>query len=391
MEPAESGNADILDEKPATFEVPDGGLQAWCSVAGAWLVLFATFGSDFYTRVYLPDFSPSSISWIGSVQLMTPFISGPIVGKIFDDGGFRKLEIVGGVIFTFSVFMLSLAKPGQYYQIFLAQGVGMGLGLGCTLMPSMNLMVHHFKRHRGLAAGIALTGSSVGATIFPIKETPRRRTSNPSSFMRRTCGLSLGGCPSGLEYIHLLMHVCSSGFFGFLGLYFPVIYIQLFSVQHQVDSTLAFYSLAILNGFGGFVRILASHFADKYGPINVQTVCAFATGVLIFAILGIHDGPSLVVVSLLYGGFFSAYVSLSWASFVSLAKGPEEVGARAGLAMLMIGISTLVSAPAQGALLSDDFHWVKPVAFSGSMMVVSAIFFFIARTMQSRTTGKWRA
>jgi MFS family permease len=46
----------------------------------------------------------------------------------------------------------------------------MGLGLGLTYTPTMAIMTHYFKRRRGLATGIALTGLSIGATVFPISK-----------------------------------------------------------------------------------------------------------------------------------------------------------------------------------------------------------------------------
>ena len=69
-----------------------------------------------------------------------------------------------------SLFMLSLAKQGQYYQIFLSQGLGMGLGLGLTFVPAISVISHHFKKKRAVVAGIALSGGSCGAVVFPIRE-----------------------------------------------------------------------------------------------------------------------------------------------------------------------------------------------------------------------------
>jgi len=411
-------------EAAVPFEVPDGGFVAWRTVAGAWLVLFGTFGyaftfgvfEDYYVRVYLTDHSPSSIAWIGSFQLMMPFLLGPIAGKIFDDGGFYAIEAVGGLIFTFSVFMLSLCKPGQYYQVFLAQAVGMGIGLGLTFLPTVSIVVHHFKRHRGLTSGIVMSGSSIGATVFPIMTNHLL----PRVGFAKTIRLTGAIIPPVLVLGNLMMRtrlpprskrggntappdiksffrdpaymVAVFGMFiGLLGLYFPLIYIQLFSVTHSVDSTLAFYSVSMLNASGAFVRVLGNHWADLYGPFNVQVGCAIGAGAIIWAMLGIHDGGSLVVIALLYGAFSSAYLALGFACFASLAKGPEEVGARAGIALALCSVGALVSAPIQGALLTSSYHWIRPVAFAGTMTLVSGACFFMTRTLKARVSGDWRA
>jgi MFS family permease len=54
--------------------------------------------------------------------------------------------------------MLSLAKPHRYDQIFLSQGVGMGIGMGFMMIPSLSLMSHYFRRRRALAMGLIAAG-----------------------------------------------------------------------------------------------------------------------------------------------------------------------------------------------------------------------------------------
>ncbi|KAJ7075609.1 major facilitator superfamily domain-containing protein [Mycena belliarum] len=383
-----------LHEKPSLeFEVPDGGFEAWCTVFGACVVWPLVQASklnqtDYYVRVYLPNHSPSSIAWIGSFQLMMPFFLGPIAGRIFDDGGFRLLEIVGGSIFTFSVFMLSLCKPGQYYQSECSQAVGMGIGLGLTFVPTISIVVHHFKRHRGLTSGIVLSGSSLGATFFPISVQllPKLGFSNAI----RASGALVPPCivignlmmrtrlpprskregntpPLDIKSFFVDPAYMLGGlgtFLALLGIYFPVVYIQLYAVQHNLDKNLAFYSVPILNASGGIARVLANHLGDLYGPFNVQVVCSVICGAVIWGMSGVNNGASLVVVSIIYGAASGAFLSLGFACFSSLAKGPEEVGARAGIALALCSIGTLVSTPIQGALLTGAYHWIRPTAFA---------------------------
>ncbi|KAJ7152975.1 MFS general substrate transporter [Mycena filopes] len=401
------------------IDIPDGGSVAWRTIFGAWLVMLSTFGyvfafgvqEDFYVRVYLTNHTPSSIGWIASFQLTMPFLLAPIAGKIFDSGGFHALEIGGGLIFTFSVFMLSLAKPGQYYQIFLAQGVGMGIGLGLTFLPTLGIVVHHFRRKRGLASGIVLSGSSVGATVFPIMFNHLIPKLGFGGTTRATAAI----VPPCLIVGNLLMRTrlprrsaapapdIKSFFFdaayvwamfgllfAALGVYFPIIYIQLFSVQHKVDNTLAFYSVAMMNVAGGIVRIVANHIGDVCGPFNVQVACSICCGVLIWAMLGIHNGVSLVFVSLLYGAFSGAFIALGFASIASLARSPDEVGARSGIALAFMSLGVLASSPIQGALLENNFTWINAVAFSTTLMFTGTACFATARTLLARRKSTWR-
>lgn len=59
-----------------------------------------------------------------------------------------------------SFFMLSLASVNSYYQLFLAQGVGLGLGAGLIYMPSMAIQAHYWRRRRALVMGIVITGTA---------------------------------------------------------------------------------------------------------------------------------------------------------------------------------------------------------------------------------------
>jgi MFS family permease len=63
--------------------------------------------------------------------------------------------------------MTSLCK--EFWQIFLAQGVAGGLGLGLLFLPAISTIPQWFKRRRALATGIVVSGSSIGGVVFPSK------------------------------------------------------------------------------------------------------------------------------------------------------------------------------------------------------------------------------
>ncbi|GJJ10038.1 hypothetical protein Clacol_004264 [Clathrus columnatus] len=162
----------------------DGGGKAWCTLLGGWLTLFATFGhissfgvyQDLYVRAGTA--SSSDISWIGSVQLFFFVVMGLPAGRLVDKGHFKKIVILGAIIYilrrsvykllTNSFYMLSLAHIDRYYQLFLAQGIGMGIGSGLLYIPSMTVQGQHWQKRRAMAMGIIITGSSVGGIAYPI-------------------------------------------------------------------------------------------------------------------------------------------------------------------------------------------------------------------------------
>uniref|UniRef100_A0A8H8CK91 MFS general substrate transporter n=1 Tax=Psilocybe cubensis TaxID=181762 RepID=A0A8H8CK91_PSICU len=303
--------------------VQDGGTKAWISMVGVWIVLFVTFGQlkstfsytysfgvyqDFYTRIFLSHHSTSKIAWIGSFQLMMPFVFGVVSGKLFDAGYFHVLEITGSALFTFSLFMLSLVKPQTYAHVFLCQGLGVGLGLGLTFVPAVSLTVHHFRRRMVLVTGIVMSGSSIGAVMFPIMLNLQIKSVGFPKAVRNSayivCGLLvLGNCLMRTAYKKSADKVPQLNILGFFkdlpyilasigamgtmfGFYFPLIYLQLYAVTHGINLTLSFYSLAILNGASTLGRLVGNYLAHVHGPFNVIIPCTLLIGASIFSIFG---------------------------------------------------------------------------------------------------------
>lgn len=195
-----------------THVIPDGGLRAWCSVAGSFLFILCSFGwanafgvfQTYYIEALLPNYSPSSISWIGSVQLFLLFGLGLFSGKFFDAHRVRVALIAGSVLLVGCIFALSAVNENQYYavraflpvssphflivipEIFLSQGIGQGLGQGLIYLPALALNAHHFQKKRAIAMGITICGSSIGGIIFPSSSSlclllSRNLTQNPHS------------------------------------------------------------------------------------------------------------------------------------------------------------------------------------------------------------------
>ncbi|KAF8826232.1 hypothetical protein HHX47_DHR6000523 [Lentinula edodes] len=174
IEEVELGESDVQDISRDSYAPTDGGWDAWDppkSNQAAWFARFVNaFGafSDYYNEQYLTSYSATLISMIGAVQVFILYLFAGTAGAVFDSIGPRYLVPASGVVVVFSLFMLSLTKPGHIYQQFLSQSVLFSLGATFSFFPSMGLMAHWFKSKIPYAIGCLASGASVGGIVIPI-------------------------------------------------------------------------------------------------------------------------------------------------------------------------------------------------------------------------------
>jgi MFS family permease len=120
----------------------------------------------YYQANLLQQQSASQISWLGSFNIFCMFGFTMPVGWLNDKYGPRILLIVGSVIMLFALFMTSLCY--SYWQLSLAQGFLLGIGLSFVILPAFTTVPHYFRQSRALAMGITASGSSLGGVIWPI-------------------------------------------------------------------------------------------------------------------------------------------------------------------------------------------------------------------------------
>ncbi|KAJ7982933.1 major facilitator superfamily domain-containing protein [Mycena polygramma] len=352
-------------------DYPDGAWRAWSTVIGTFVVQFYVVGvitafgvfQDFYTREWLNNCSASTISWIGGVTYFFELGCAPIGGKLYDAGFGRSSVWFGSFLSMLSFFLLSLAKPHQYYQVLLSQGVGMmGVGLMLVFGPSMTMVSEHFNTRRGLAMGIVAAASPVGAIVFTIVLNHLFHSSIGFTWGIRAMGFMSLGC------------------FWALGANTPNFYLQLFvSGQKKINQILVFDSFAILSVGSIFGRILPGWMADRWGAANVFIPSLVALGLMCFAMLGCTNPAGLVVFALMSGVSFRSVISIYLPMIRDLSPDGTSIGRRMGYALSPIGIGSTVGPPMIGAILSGNFVWWRAIVCSAVIVLTAAGFNVTAR------------
>ncbi|KAJ7484098.1 major facilitator superfamily domain-containing protein [Mycena galericulata] len=412
------------------FILPEGGREAWLTMAGAWMVQFCTFGyinafgvyQDYYTREFLVNETAADISWIGSFQLAVQYAMGVVVGRAVDAGYFHHMMAVGSTLYVLCIFLLSLAHAGQFYQVFLAQAVGMGIFPALIFLPSFTIVSHHFKRRRALAMGIVTSGAACGGVVFPILLNQLNQHTNFTTAIRASGGvigvlllfanltmrtrlpskvpaiestveqqqveqpLDWKGMFTDIGYISALI----GAFFTSLGLFFPFFYLQLYAVTKGVDKQLAFYLLTLLNGGSIIGRLVNNSISPRIGSFNLVVSSLYACAILIFVMLKINTFPGLAVFAVLYGFTSGAYASLMPTNFVGFSNHPGEFGVRLGIAFTAVAPAMLVGNPISGALLGPTGHftWAPSIIYNAIMVATGATFILISRILYIKNKGK---
>ncbi|KAK5999154.1 MFS-type transporter dbaD [Cladobotryum mycophilum] len=398
---------------------PNGGFAAWLQVLGAFLLFFNSWGvintfgvyQAYYEKVLLADSSPSSISWIGTFQGFLLFLVGSAVGPLFDKGYLRSLTITGTFFLVFGLMMTSIST--EYYQLFLAQGVTVGIGCAFVFLPSIAIVATYFTTKRALATGIAAAGGSIGSVIYPIIF---KRLVDPVGFGWATRIIAFIVFGTMLVPIFVMksrlappkqaraifdfaafkeppyLVFCISLFFAFTGMYFPFFYLPTyFEVSLHETGNISFYSLAILNAASVPGRILPGLIADHVGSMNAIIPVGLITSLLAFCWIGIHNVPGIIVFAILYGFASGASVSLPPTICARLCPNMSMLGTRMGMSFFFCGFGLLIGNPIAGALL-DLEHAVfwKGQVFSGLMVAVGTCFFVLTRVLRGRETEGWK-
>ncbi|KAM0749457.1 MFS general substrate transporter [Meredithblackwellia eburnea MCA 4105] len=393
----------------ASSDFPEGGLQAYTAVAGAFLVMMSTFAlsNSFgcflqeYQRNQLSDYPASTITWIGSVHIFLVFGTSLISGIGFDRGYFRIQLAFGSSLWVFGIFMLSLSKT--FIQIFLSQAICLGLGLGIMFTPVLSCVGSYFHRKRALMIGICASGGAVGAIFLPILLNTFFESHGFAASVRiaayimtatlllvnltmRPRSLPTKSTPPFVPLVAKMARepstwlTCFGIFGGVVGLFVVMFYVQVFVRSHGASPVLGKYSLAILNSAAFFGRLIVGVTADHFGMFNTAVPYVFAMSLSIFALLGATTTGGTLTFLLIFGFTSGSFISLMASCFMALADDVSEIGVRLGLGWIFVAVAGLLGSPVAGAILGASVgSYVEPVCFAGGMGLVGAVLLVLAR------------
>jgi MFS family permease len=257
------------------------------------------------------------------------------------------------VVTLFSMFMISLCR--EYYQFFLAQGFLLGVGQAFLACPVLAMISRHFNKHRGLATGFTIAGSSLGGVIWPIMVNELLNKDGVSfgwtirivaftmlPLVVITCATVHPPAPekpkeeeaatsgttdkqqkrkkTDLSIVknRVFQTFCAGIGLFYLGMFSPFFFTTSYAVSIGFSTSFGFYLVSILNAASLFGRISAGWLADRYGHFNLCSISAVLSAAVAFCWTAATSSAGIVVWALAYG--FCSGVSWflnAWSRFLA--------------------------------------------------------------------------
>ena len=405
-----------------TAAYPEGGLEAWLVVFGAFMGTLACFGllnsmgvfQAYVSTHQLQKHKAAEIGWVFSIYSFLSFFCGVQIGPIFDAKGPRWLIFAGSILLVSSMLLTGICK--ELYQFVICFGILGGVGTSLIFTAAFAAIGHFFFLKRGTATGIAIAGGSVGAIIFPLMLQHLLPRVGFAWSTRVLAFIFLLACiPAnlfvrsrlppkpgstvmpdiGIFTNYAFSLACASFFFLQMAIFTPVTYLPIFVQQSGTMSNAFSYQIVAIYSAGSCVgRWVSGWVADRIGRFNAMLLTLIICGCSTFifwlpsAVIAVSTSESRAIRPLAI--FFAIIFGFSSGSGISLEPVvvgqlciTEEYGRFFATANMVFSFSALVGIPMGGAVINacGDKYWGLAV-FTGICSTVSFVCLLWARALK---------
>jgi OFA family oxalate/formate antiporter-like MFS transporter len=372
----------------------------WFVVAGAFAVTLIGFGSAYTFSAFLHSLQTEFTASRGSVSLVFSlagflyFALGIISGPLADRWGARLLSTLGMLLIAVGLCAASLART--LGQVYVAYGLGVGLGVGCSYVPAVGAVQRWFVKRRGFASGVAVSGIGVGTLVMPplasfcigalgwrhaylvlglvaavvgvgaallIENDPRDRGLAPDGEVLRAgagqelpAGFSVRDAIKSRRFLSLYAAclICS------FGIFVPFVHLIPYALDHGVPQASAVLLLGAVGVGSTAGRFFLGGLADGLGRERALLLMfvGMAGALLIWMFSTAFWG--MTVFALVYGVFYGGFVAVLPALVMDYFGG-RHVGGIIGVLYTSIAAGTLIGPSAAGFAFDVSHSYTLPI------------------------------
>ncbi|KAI9341360.1 major facilitator superfamily domain-containing protein [Obelidium mucronatum] len=361
-----SGEADLY---------PDGGIQAWLVVLGAFIA-HCVYGITYSFGIYNSYYTNLEIGNSYSIAM---------IGSIGSAAGY--------------------SYPHSRHQLpllILTQGLMFGIGASFIFFPAVSLPAQYFLKRRGLAMGIAVSGTGCGGLVFSILSSKLLDGIGMAWTLRVTAIICLVLMMAVIPFMKTRItprkgatdysFLKRSGFYFMFFACFFVCFCEFVSIdfltafgQQVIGLSLqdAGVIMSFYNGFNILGRLVIGYCSDRFlGPFNGMVLCLWCTVVSVFAWIFASSFGSLAVVSSMIGFWDGGFWCLFPVAVAEMFGMDSSLVTMLATLFTLLAIPTFASPPISG-LISDAYGMDWLVIYAGILAVFAAGAGTAARFSQS--------
>jgi MFS transporter, OFA family, oxalate/formate antiporter len=399
-----------MSESKSEFSKPRI-FYGWFVVAAAFAVTFAGFGSAYTFSAFVEPLQTEFAASRGSTSLVFSlagclyFGLGVVSGPLADSWGARRLAVAGMILTGLGLAIAGWAR--SLTEVYLAYGLGVGLGVGCAYVPAVGAVQRWFAQRRAFASGLAVSGIGVGTLVMPplaslliaalgwreaylvlgavaavvgagmallIVDDPRDRGFAPDGDVPRAAPRSPQ--PSGASIreavrswrfaaLYAACLICS------FGVFVPFVHLVPYAVDHGVPHASAILLLAMIGAGSTAGRFLLGGVADRVGRqlSLVMTFIGMAASLGIWAFSATL--PALCVFAFAYGIFYGGWVAVLPAVVMDCFGG-RNVSGIIGVLYTSVAVGTLIGPSAAGFAFDVSHSYALPILGSICANIIAA-------------------
>jgi MFS family permease len=289
--------------------------------------------------------------------------------------------VIGMILTGAGLMLASVAR--NLFEVYAAYGIGVGLGVGCSYVPSIGAVQRWFVKRRGFASGLAVSGIGVGTLVMPplaslliaqfgwrgaylvlgiatavvgaalsllIENDPRDRGLGPDgdpplpqAQTASAAGASVREAVTSRRFIVLYIAclICS------FGVFVPFVHLVPYATDHGIAPSMAVLLLGAIGVGSTGGRFFLGGLADRMGRQRAL-MASFAGMAFALAIWGLSTQfSSLAVFAFVFGVFYGGWVAVL-PSVVMDFFGGRNVSGLIGILYTSVAFGTLIGPSAAG-------------------------------------------
>jgi OFA family oxalate/formate antiporter-like MFS transporter len=383
----------------------------WFVVAGAFFVTLMGFGSAYSFSAFVGslqrDFAASrgSVSLVFSLAGFLYFGLGVVSGPLADRWGARRLAVLGMILTGLGLALASTAR--SLSEVYAAYGLGVGLGIGCSYVPTLGAVQRWFLKRRGFASGLAVSGIGVGTLVMPylasffieaagwrnaylilgclaaivgggmallIENDPRDRGLGPDGDplqsklpQGQAQGFSVRDAITSRRFVSLY----AAGLIASFGTFVPFVHLVPYALDHGIAQSSAVLLLGAIGVGSTAGRFFLGGLADRMGRRRalIMMYVGMALALTVWACSA--NVWALAAFAFAFGVFYGGWVAIM-PSVVMDYFGGRNVSAIIGALYTSVAFGTLIGPSAAGYVFDISHSYTLPILASICGNVIAA-------------------